>query len=150
MKSGGFASAILFLSLAACSTAPSAVPRRESAQTGASAAQHRILPHPKDYSFESFDESGDDIISQDEFRTRMTSRFAFLDRNRNGLIEVVPECGGWLWCATADTNGSGSISLAEFLEAALQEYYKYNQDGEDGLSRDEFSKLMEGMKFAGG
>ncbi len=104
--------------------------------------------------FTQADKNGDEIISKDEFESRVRSRFNEYDRNKDGRLDI-EEFGSGSNPEVVkefkfmDRNSDGFVNADEFYRAALQkrEEMDFNRDGR--ISREEYNsyKALPVLKF---
>ncbi|MBI1861713.1 MAG: hypothetical protein HYR96_12420 [Deltaproteobacteria bacterium] len=91
--------------------------------------------------FDSYDQDGDKNIDFQEFRERMSIKFAYFDTDKNGKIDLGKECRDNNWCKPALTAGKFSLTVGQFLDEAVKRFHDADKSQDAKLDRREFSHL---------
>ena len=121
-----FNTALFALGIACCAAQGPAAPKRD--EPGYQPSAPTIVASPLALAIAAFDRDGDMIVSRAEYDAGVARSFAFADQDANvrlGLIEL----SAW---AQATLGNSG----------ALPGQFDFDRDGDDSISRNEFTALF--------
>ena len=109
-------------------------------------AQTRLPTPSTEQIFEQFDEDGDGVIDEIEFRVNIIRVMGLLDTNRNGVVDRDEVALTDERFAQADRNGDGKIDGVELIETPFLGFQAFDLNGDGQVTLDEFLQAVEQLR----
>ena len=109
-------------------------------------AQTRLPTQSTEQILEQFDDEGDGVIDEIEFRVNIIRVMGLLDTNRNGVVDRDEVALTDERFAQADRNGDGKIDGVELIETPFLGFQAFELNGDGQVTLDEILQADEKLR----